>query len=359
MQAMNGPSRQLAGMLGPVNLHARDLARRMDRDKSADVITEGLMDVVFPDRQQDEGFREMLRRNAYDNIDTVWRIIAGQDDLEASAPFGALTFSDTAAEIGVPLHQFQRIYRVGVGLAWSLWFEAAVDYSRDHGVDLAELLGGPSMIIHAFSDGQMTSLVTRYEATQAQDRRTREQLQLSILRQALDGTAVLSEAETEEALGIRLAGDHLAIAILSDRSPMESGLASHLRREVERAQVLEYRHGVRLWLLWLSCPGRLSKQRVQAVRKLLERTGVRSALGEPASGQAGLGGTGRDALDAARLQDMLGDEAPAVVSFDELRLESLLIGDPDRARRFVCDELGELDRDDARTATLRETARIG
>ncbi|MGQ0624417.1 MAG: PucR family transcriptional regulator [Sporichthyaceae bacterium] len=354
----SGPSRELAGALGGVRAPARDLARSMDRDKSAAIICNGLMDIVFPDRKGDDAFREMLLRNAYDDIDTVWRIIAGQDELEAAPPFGTLAFSDMAAELGVPLSQFERIYRVGVGLAWSDWCEAAVEYSRTHDVDLVDLIGGPSMIIHAYSDGQMTQLVERYESTQAQDRRTREQLQLSVLRQVLDGAAVLTEAEVEGALGIRLAGEHVAIAVRSDRSPLEIGLAQALLRDADGAKVLEYRHGVRLWLLWISHPRGLGARRLRAVREALRRSGLRCALGEAATGHAGLGVTGRDALDAARLQDMLGEEASLVVSFDELSLEALLLADPERARRFVHDELGELDRDDNRTAALRDTARV-
>lgn len=358
MYAVEGPSRQLAATLGAVQAPARELARSMDRDKSAAVITDGLMDVVFPERKDDEAFREMLFRNAYDNIDTVWRIVAGQDELEATPPFGTLAFSDTAARIGVPLDQFQRIYRVGVGLAWSVWYEAALDYSRAQDVELSELLAGPSMIIHAYSDGQMTSLQARYEDAQAQDQRTRAQLQLSVLRQALDGAAVLAEREIEEALGIKLSGEHIAIAIRCDRSPIESGLARQLVRDIERARLLEYRHGVRLWLLWVSHPQGLGKARLSQIRDALQRAGPRCALGDPARGEVGLGATGRDALDTARLQDMLADEVPRVVAFEDLRLESLLLGEPERARRFVRDELGELDRDDSRGAQLRETARI-
>lgn len=354
----SGPSHELAGALGPIRPAARDLARSMDRDKSAAIICNGLMDIVFPDRKDDETFREMLLRNAYDDIDMVWRIVAGQEQLEAAPPFGTLAFSDMAATLGVPLSQFERIYRVGVGLAWSSWCEAALEYSRTHDVDLADLIGGPSMIIHAYSDGQMTQLLARYETTQAQDQRTREQLQLSVLRQALDGTAVLAESEISEALGISLAGEHLAVAIRTDRSPVETGLARALVRDADGARVLEYRHGVRLWLLWISHPRGLGAGRQLGLRDALRRSGLRCALGEPARGHAGLGATGRDALDAARLQDMLGDEVASVVSFDELSLEALLLADPERARRFVHDELGELDRDDSRTAQLRDTARV-
>jgi hypothetical protein len=353
-----GPSHELAATCGAVSPAARELARAMNRDKSSAIITDGLMEVVFPEHRDDPEFREMLLRNAWDNIDTVWRIIAGQDELEANPPFPTLAFSDTAAALGVPLSQFQRIYRVGVALAWSAWFEAAVEYSREHGVELSELLGGPTMLIHAYSDGQATMLAARYETTQTQHQRTRSQLQLSVLRQALDDTMVLGDREIEEVLDIALSGEHLAIAVRTEASPTETGLARLLVRDADGARVLEYRYGVRLWLLWMSHPRGLGKQRLATVRKALVRSRLRCALGDPARGRAGLGSTAQDALDAARLQDLLADAAPDVVSFDELRLEALLLDDPDRARRFVRAELGELNRDDARTAALRETARV-
>jgi hypothetical protein len=353
-----GPSREFAELLGSVSPAARDLARSMSRDKSAAIITEGLMEVVFPERKDDAAFREMLLRNAYDNIDTLWRIVAGQDDLLANPPFPTLAFSDMAAAIGVPLSQFQRIYRVGVGMAWSAWYQAAVEYAASHDVELGDLMGAPTMIIHAYSDGQATSLGSRFESTQTQHQRTRSQLQLSVLRQELDNSTLLGDREIEEALEIELSGEHLAVAVRTEASPTETGLARLLVRDADGARVLEYRYGVRLWLLWVSHPRGLGKARLATIRKALVRSRVRCALGDPARGRAGLGSTGRDALDAARLQDMLADAAPEVVSFDELRLEALLLDDPARARRFVHAELGDLNRDDARTAQLRDTARV-
>lgn len=145
-----GPSRQLASQLGPVHPAAREIARGMDLTADAAFITEQIMAIVFPDRQDDPGFRELMNRNAYDNLDAMWGIIAGRYELGVNPPEGAVEFNDAAAQIGVPLGQFERIYRVGAALVWTLWFRAAIAYAAEHEVELQLLLGGPSMIVHAF-----------------------------------------------------------------------------------------------------------------------------------------------------------------------------------------------------------------
>jgi hypothetical protein len=329
----------------------------MDLDKDAEYITDHLMRIVFPERDADDAFRELLRRNAWDNLDIMWRIVAGRDEIEAKPPFGALAFSDMAAELNVSLSEFERIYRVGAGLVMSLWHLHALEYAAAHDVPLENLLGAPAMIVHAYIDGQISAMLCRFEAAQAEHLRTRERLQVSVLRQALDGSAALSEPEIEEALHIRLRGQHVGVAVHTERDPSESGLLRHLERAAGGARGLPYRHGVRLWLIWLSQAQALPPEALTELRAALERSGFRAAIGEPAGGLSGLGATGRDAVEAARLQDRLGDHAEPVVSFDDLRLEVLILNDPVRARRFVRDELRGLGADDIRTEVLRDTAR--
>ncbi len=352
------PSQELADALGPVHPAARAMADEMDLVKNAEYITEHMMRIVFPERGDDDAFREQLHRNAYENLAVMWRIIAGRDDLGANPPFGAIAFSDTAAQIGVPLSQFERIYRVGVGLVWSLWYRAAEEYSVIHEVDPWDLLGGPSMIVHAYIDDQISTMLSRYENAQAEHARTREQLQVSVLRQVLDGNAALSEAEIEQALGVRLDGGHVAVAIAAERDPSESGVMADLLRVVPGSHGLLYRQAVQCWLLWVCHPQPLQAAQLAELRGVLEHSRLRCALGQPNEGFAGLAATGRDALEAARLQDMLGDDVVAVVSFDELRLEALIMSDPERAARFVREELRGLAAEDGRTAMLRETARL-
>ncbi len=352
------PNRTLADTLGPVQPCARLLAEQMDLDANADYVTDHLMEIIFPERRTDEPFRQLLRQDAYDNLDTMWRIIAGRDELKAPAPFGALAFSDAAAQIGIPLSQFERIYRVGVGLVWSLWYSAAVTFAAAQRVPLEDLIGAPSMILHSYIDGQMNAMLTRYETMQSEHVRTREQLQHSVLRQALDGTPALGEHEIEAALGIQLNGEHLALALHTDRDPSQSGLLSLLQRAVPGARILHFRHGVRLWLVWISHSQAISPASAAQLREALQRANQRCAVGNPGRGLEGLGETGRDALEAARMQEMLGEDASCVVTFDDLRLEALILSDPPRALRFVRDELRGLDAEDARVDVLRDTARV-
>ncbi len=296
---MAAPSRIFASELGPVHPAARDLALSMDLDADAEYITDRLMRIVFPDRSADDAFRTLLSRNAYDNLATMWRIIAGRDELEASPPFGAIAFSDTAAQIGVPLSEFERIYRVGEGLVTSRWYTAAVAYSEKNDVPLTDLIGAPVMIVHAYIDGQISALISRYESTQAEHQRTREQLQVSILRQALDGTQVLDDGEIESALGITLNGEHIAVAVRSGRSPSETGLTWQVRPRDEPVVVLEYRHGVNLWLLWLCYDQPGDERRITE-----SEGGARTAPGCAARSvtrpqvRPGSPSTGQDALDA-------------------------------------------------------------
>jgi DNA-binding PucR family transcriptional regulator len=87
----------------------------------------------------------------------------------------------------------------------------------------------------------------------------------------------------------------------------------------------------------------------------LEGAAERIAVGTVAQGLEGIGATGRDALEAARLQDLLGT-TENLLTFDDIRLEALFLTEPERARRFVSDELRELGEDDVRVGRLRETA---
>ncbi|WP_157180603.1 PucR family transcriptional regulator [Protofrankia coriariae] len=332
----------------------------MDLDANAAFITEQIMEIVIPDRADDEGFRKLMARNAYDNLNAMWRIIAGLDELEVTPPRGAIAFNDKAAEVGVPLGQFERIYRVGVGLVWTLWFRAAKAYAQESGTDtgIEELLAGPSMIIHAYIDGQISTLLERFETAQAEHQRTREQLRLSILRQALDGPPALTGPAVERALGIVLDAEHVSVALRTESFNAESPLARELCGATGSKRVLHYRYDAGLWVLWLSHPDGFDDARLAALERVLTGSGLRCAVGDPAWGASGLTSSSGEALVAIDLQARLGEAAASVVAFRDLRLESLLLAEPVKARHFIRAELRDLDAGGARRAQLRETAQV-
>lgn len=226
-----------------------------------------------------------------------------------------------------------------------------------HDVPVADLVGAPTLVIHAYIDRVFAPVYERYDAARTEHIGNSDHRQQSILRQVLAGTKAMGEAETEQALGVSLDGEHIAFVIRGDRRVDPTELAVRIKRTCGISDTLVYRHDSAP-VVWLSSPGRFKPAQLRRVREALERAGAQIAMGEPSAGLAGLGSTGRDAMEASRLQQKLGTEATPLLSFADVRLESLFLSEPERARRFVQDELGPLDSADARMRRLRDTALV-
>jgi DNA-binding PucR family transcriptional regulator len=348
---------QLAGALGPVTDAAQRLAGDLDANSDARFVADQCMKLVFPERADDVRFREAMLCSSFEKIDAMWRIIGGQSELEGTTPLGAFAFAETAAEIGITLPEFEQVYRVGAGLVWLCWYRHALERAAMHDVPVEDLVGAPTLVIHAYIDRVFAPVYERYDAARAEHQGSSDHRQQSILRQVLAGTKSMGEAETEQALGVRLDGEHLAFVVRGDRRLDPAALAVQIKRTCGISESLVYRHETAP-VVWLSSPGRFKPAQLRRVRDALAHAGAHIAMGEPCSGLNGLGATGRDALEASRLQQKLGAEATPLLSFSDVRLESLFLSEPERARRFVQDELGPLDSADGRMRRLRDTALI-
>lgn len=345
----------LTGALGPVPDSARRLANALDARAAAEVVAEQCLHIVFPDRVDDPMFVEAISRSARDNVDAMWRIIAGREALDATTPLGAFAFAETAAEVGVPVSQFERVYRVGTTVTWLAWYRAARAHHEETGVPLTELIEAPSLIIHGYLDALLTPTLQRYDATRTETRRTRDQLQRSILRHALENATALDERQVREDLGFDPHSQFIAFVVRADRLNYTS-LVGPAKAASDSTDAVVYQHGPDSWIVWLARPT-FDPQHVRRLRQAADREGHVIAIGEIASGVAGIGATARDALEASRLQALLGDP-PQTLAFAEVRLESLLLRHPAEALRFAQDELRMLGEDSTRAAKLRETAML-
>jgi DNA-binding PucR family transcriptional regulator len=90
----------------------------------------------------------------------------------------------------------------------------------------------------------------------------------------------------------------------------------------------------------------------------LRTDGVSVAVGEPADGADGFRTTHQDAIDAQRVARGRARRAGAIVQYGNVELAAMLVGDLERARRFVHRHLGALAQDDEETARLRATLRV-
>jgi hypothetical protein len=341
--------------LGPVPDSARRLADSLDPQVAAQVVAEQCLQLVFPDRVDDPMFVEAISRSARDNVDAMWRIIAGREALDATTPLGAIAFAATAAEVGVPVSQFERVYRVGTTITWLAWYRAARAHHEQTGVPLTELIEAPSLIIHTYIDALVTPALQRYDATRTEARRTRDQLQRSILRHALENATALDESQVREDLGFDPNGQFIAFVVRAERLNHTS-LVGPAKAATECSHAVVYQHGPDSWIVWLA-RHTFEAQHLRRLRQAADREGHVIAIGEIAAGVAGIGATARDALEASRLQALLGDP-PQTLAFADVRLESLLLKHPAEGLRFALDELQTLGEDSVRAAKLRETAML-
>lgn len=166
-------------------------------------------------------------------------------------------------------------------------------------------------------------------------------------------------------LGIDLAGHHLALIIWARDPDALAGMRGELQRSVARAAdmlhspapltIPDDSDGGTL-LCWITSPVPLPAGHLGALSGVLAAGGdFRVAVGPPALGVPGFRSSHLEARDAERVarQGLPGK----ITAYRDVGVVALLTADPERARRFVTRELGQLASQGDRTlADLRSTA---
>ena len=330
----------------------RVLAVGIDVERAAAAVTDDILAEVWPD-VEDPAFLAALGRSLHDELRAIFELLAGQADL-AVVPETALEFADAAAHLGIPDPEIHRAYRVFFLLLWCRWCSAA----RTLGGDAAmfdELIDAPTRVIHAYVADVVEAVVARHGQVYAKLHRTRRERRRQLLTQILDGSIDEATEELDRELGYSLADTHLALLIDADHgSPSAADIAA-LRDAVDARGTLVIEHTARTWVVWLGRPGGFGPEHLERLRGALAETGLTVAVGDPGQGLAGLRRTRQRALDAARVQRALGVAGRRCLWAREVRLETLLLADRERAREFVADELAPLSASDPFTRRLRET----
>ena len=331
---------------------AQALAADVDADRAARAVTEDIRSAVWPSIE-DPSFHAALSRSGRDNVRTVLDLLAGRIDA-CVIPSGALEFADVAAYLDIPAAELEKAYRVGIASLWWRWWSVARTRADDAS-GLEELIGGPTRTIHLYFDHVLDAVIPRYQEVSAELNRSRRDHRRIVLAQILDGSIDAITEELDRILGYSLGDAHLAAVIETPGiSPPTSEIA-RLRDAADARGTLMAQHTARTWLVWLGRPGGFGPTNLSRLRSALVDTGLTIAVGEPANGLAGLRRTRQHALETQRVQHALGIDGCRCLWAHEVRLETLLLSDKQRARDFLTDELGALGAGDSFTARLRET----
>ena len=338
---------------GDVVPSACELAAEVDVDGTTWMVTADIMDEVWPDRD-DPTFADAVYRSVKGNLGAIFEIIAGTGDFEAVAQ-DALDFADVAARVDVPVAELERAYRIGVASLWSCWCELARARADRDEESFEQLICGPTRLIHAYVDRVLRSVLARYYEVSSDLHRTHRDRRRMMLTQILDGSIDEVTDELSGALDYPLGGTHLALLVQTADAQLPARALSELRDAADARATLQLQHGARTWVVWLGRPAAFEALHLSRLARTLTTSQLRVAVGEPGVGLEGLRRTRQQALETAHVQRALGVSQHPCLWARDVRLETMLLGDEGRARRFLADELGQLAAPDAGAARLRET----
>lgn len=339
---------------GKITEAARALAAQVDVGAVTERVTEDIMAEVWPTRRDPE-FREAMGRSVEGNIHAIFDILVARVDLEAARPRQALEFADISAQLGVPVTELERAYRVGVTSVWSQWLEIATAHAMREGIALGEFIDGPSLTIMGYVDHIMVSVTSRYEERRGELQQTRRQLRRLLVTELLEGSIDRSIRDLDDRLGYCVADTHVALLVHPADGGLSESVVLRLRGVADARAALVHQHGPESWIVWLGRPGGYDRAQLSRLRRALAAGPDAVAVGEPAAGIEGMRHTHRQAVDSARVQHALGLEEHRCVWAADVRLEALLLADEVRAARFVREELGRLAEQDTLACRLRET----
>jgi len=263
---------------------------------------------------------------------------------------------------GAPLPTLLRAFHLGHGFLISEVVAGIPEAERR-----PELLGAAIerllTLSFAYIDALTVHVVDVYTSERARLLRGADAARAEAARRILTGAEIDVDAASRE-LGYELRRWHVGMLLWGDPADASEHPLSRLEEAAgEIATALGSARPLLVpagrSLLWAWC-GTSTPPPAETFAELRgRRLGdcISAALGEPGDGAEGFGRTHADALEARRVA--LDTRQPgAVTLYADVELLSLLAADPERARRFMLEELGALGADDDGTARLRTTLRV-
>lgn len=326
-----------------------------DFDQMVELLTHEIVAHVWPDRCLDPEFVHSLRLSVRDNVRALLATVEGTLDLVEADPQGAFAFAELSAELGIPVSELESAYWVGARGLWREWFARVRSTGGRTAGDQLDQVGRGTMLIFDYVIHILGAVVARYDVTRAEILRNREDRRRAVLGQILDGSVTQATAEAESALGYRLRGTHVALAVKVDERAQAERVAATVAEATGADSSMMVLHAPGTWMLWLGFLAAFGDRQVSALGQAAAAAGVEMAVGDPAAGIEGLRRTSEQALATARLRRRVPGGLPLVVWYSDVRIELLLLHDEQAARGFVADELGELANYDERADRTCET----
>lgn len=336
---------------------ARELAEEYDVESFHAEVLDEILAEVWGGRTE-LGFQATLARSVHANVAAIFDILRGRLALQRAHPQPALDFADLCAQLGVPEAEIERAYRVGVARLWASWSLRSAERVSETPDGAQLLLVGPSLTMMSYIDHVLDAVIGRYESTRTELTASKGQLRRLLVLQLLDGTLPDAGPETDARLGYPLGDEHVAILLYTAEHAPDESLLAALREAAAARGTLVHQHGPRAWIVWLGSAFAYGRDELSRLSHVLDESGLIAAVSEPARGLDGWRRTHEQVSETAHIQRTMGTASRRVLLAGDVRLETLLLDNEERARSFVRAELGPLAAEDPAFARLRETVLV-
>jgi hypothetical protein len=294
------------------------------------------------------------------NIDQILTLLSHGEGPEALiVPEPALDYAQGLVRRQVGISVLLRGYRVGHQFLWKQTAQTLRDGLEDER-SLVSSLETSASFMFEYVDSVCDQLVAAYHVERDRWVRSAAAVRAETARNLIEGRSG-SERVDSSRLGYELERHHVGL-ILSGEAQHHApgGVGSLERQAIEICAALGCTDpllipagAAALWA-WSGTFDPPSAQALASVETYRPPDGVRIAIGRPARGVEGFRVTHLEAGHAARFWKS-GSTASGTATYRSVEVVSLLAADPERARRFVANELGPLAAQSEAADRLRST----
>lgn len=285
----------------------------------------------------------------------VW-VIDGGPDAPAPGP-SAIDVARATARSGTSLRVLLRGLRSGHRRFLMLWDEFLAEQSPSPEL-LTQATSLSRDMTFAWIDALSERLTDEYERERDLLVRTGETQRAHAIAALLEGGPVDTD-QLSRTLRYELSRWHTALVLWTPESgddpwPRLEAASNEIARALGASGALTLTASATSLHAWV---GTITAPDIRAITPSgLE--GVSVAVGDPAVGAAGFRQSHRDALDARQVAASRARRPGAITRYRSVELAAMLVHDPERTRRFVRAQLGELALDDDHCGRLRATLRV-
>lgn len=330
----------------------RRVALNWDKELVIRSVVEANMSDAFVQFASHAGFAGLLRQSVAENFDLVAPYVAGVSGLVDDGSKTPSRLARLEADLGIPLQQLQRSYRVGLREIWCSW-QQHVTLQVEPSIRFDVLSVGTQRIIEVL-DFIVGRASAGYSEREEELRRSGAQARRRLIEQVLTSDDEVGLQDDFAVLRYDLSAAHLAVMLSGGEDRAVETVADRLGAGVGASGVLVMRMTSDASVIWFSRARSWTEALQDQLATGFVGAGFAAAVSDAEAGIEGFREVYRRVQRVEKVRRSL-SPVPQLLHTRDVRLEVLHLHDGVESQQFVALELGTLAQGGWRYSQLRET----